>query len=367
MITYAACCPILSPCKNTKGNLEDSSAKSRDKSTVTEKNMAEIDDKDGCSGGSRTRDNKTARRKSLRMQSKSGGKSAEDVGKHELSKVQNTTNDGDHGSEGLDKAKSSDVEKDECEAIDNEVISPDDGCGRKHTGADNVVKLTSRRAAGESLTSEQRNGELKVTRASPHSLFKDLDKSSKSGKKGKSKKRKKSLKSDGNVVEPTNDGDHGSEGLNAKRSDVEKDECLAIDDEVASPVDGCGKRHIGADNVDKTTSKNAIKESLTSEQQKGKLKVTKTDLHSLSKDLNNSSKPGKKGRSKKSEKILKSDWNVVEPMNHSESEVKEAEETLSVEKIKRKINFDLEVTSFPFVTSHVLVIINLNMNHNDTL
>ncbi|ESQ40163.1 hypothetical protein EUTSA_v10015290mg, partial [Eutrema salsugineum] len=395
-----ACSPVLSPCKNSKGNLEDSRVETRAKSTVTEKNTTVINDKDGHSDGSIARYTKSARKKSLRLQSKPGGKSAEEERELELSKIQNTTNDRDHGSEGLNKAKSRDVEKDEFEAtgnegseakldeskvqnrtndgdhhgsggldkakssdvekyegevINNEVISSADGCGNKHACADNVDKVTSMSATGESLTSEQGNGELKVTRASPQSLFEDLDKSRKPAKKSR-----KTLKSDGNVVEDVNHsgtkvksaknkrkldvskGQHpttSSEGLNkAKGNDVEKDEGTAINNEVVSPVDGYG-RHSGTDSK-KLTSENATKESLTSEQQKGKLNVTKTSLHSMSKDLNNSSKPGKRGKSKN----LKGDWNVVEPMNHTGSKVKEAEENLSGGKTNRKIDFDEEVT-----------------------
>ncbi|KAG7553862.1 SANT associated [Arabidopsis suecica] len=306
-----ACPPILSPCKYSNGNVEDNPAESRDKSSVTETEIAEINDKDGS--GARAK--KTERRKSLHL-------SEEEERKLESSKVQNTTNEGDHGSECLSKAKSGDVEKDgceainnednewkldgselqnctndgvhgseglikakssdvenvECEVIDNNVISPAVGCGIKYTGADNVDKVTSASATVESLTSEQRKDVLGTT-ASPHSLLKDLDKSSKSEKKGISKK-----------------------------------------------------------------SKNATKESLPSEQGKGRVKVTKASRDPLSKDLINCSKPGKKGKSKKSEKTLQSDSNVVEPMNHSRSEVEEAEENLSWEKIKRKIDFDVEVT-----------------------
>lgn len=237
LITCAACSPILSPCKNNQRNLEDSVAESRDKSTLTKTNTAENKDEAGCSGGSRAIDKKTAGRKSPRRQSKSGGKL-------ESSKVQNTIHDGDYGSEDLGKAKSSDVEKDECEATDNEVIFPEDQCGRKHTGADNVDKLTSKSAGGESLTLEQQKDKLKEIGAALRSLFKDVDKSS---------------------------------------------------------------------------------------------------------------KPGKKGKSKKSEKSLKSNRNVVEPMIHSGSKVNEAEETMSWVKTRRKIDFDLKVTTFPFVTSHILV------------
>ncbi|CAH2074448.1 unnamed protein product [Thlaspi arvense] len=381
-----ACYPFLSPCKNSRGRLEDSPAESRAKSPVTEKNINEKDTRSGCSVA---RDIKNP----PRLQSKRGGKKAEDerelglsklqstasdgdngneglkkaksgdVEKDECeaicnegdemkldeSKVQNRTNGGDHGCEGLDEAKSSDVEIDECEVINNEVISPADGCGKKHTGADIVDRVTSMSAAGESLTSKQGKGEPKVTRASPHSLFEDLDKSSKRGKKGISKKSGKTLKGDGNVVEhvdhsgtkvkraknkkkldasevqhPTaNDEDHGTEGLNkAKGNDAEKDECIAIDN------DACGKRHSGTDS-EKLISKNATKESLTSEQRKGKF---------------NSSKPGKIGKSKKREKTFKGGLNVVEPMDHSGSEVKEAEANLSREKTNRKIDFDEEVT-----------------------
>ncbi|CAA7021208.1 unnamed protein product [Microthlaspi erraticum] len=239
-ISHKASLPILSPCKNTKGNLQDSPAESRDKSTVTEKNMAEINDKDnGRSGG----DKKTARRKSLRLQSSSGHKS-----KLESSKVQNGTSD---GSEGLDKGKSRDVENDDCETIDIEDI------GRKLDEAIN-----------------------------------------------------------------TDDGDHGSEGL---------DKAISI--EVIPPADGC------ADNVDHVTSTSATGESRTSEQRQ--LKVTRASPSSTLKDLDKSSKPGKKGKSKKSGKTLK---NAVQPMNYSRSKVKEAVETLSVEKTKRKIDFDVEVT-----------------------
>ncbi|KFK24709.1 hypothetical protein AALP_AA8G014700 [Arabis alpina] len=263
-IKEEACSPILSPCKNTKGNVENSPAESRDESRVSEKNMGQ-----------------QARRKSPRRQP--GGKRAEDVRKLELSKVKNMINDGDHGSEDLGKAKRSVVEKDECEAIDNEVASLDDGCGKRHTRAYSVDKTTSK---------------------------------------------------------------NGREGLDkGKSSDVIENECEAIKDrEVILPEDGCGRKHTGADNVDKLTSMSAGGESLTSEQRKGKLKVTKTSLPSLSKDLNNSKKPGKKERSKKSEKTLKGDCNVVEPLSHSGSKVKEAEETMSWEKAKRKIDFDLEVT-----------------------
>ncbi|KAL1200077.1 putative kinetochore-associated protein KNL-2 [Cardamine amara subsp. amara] len=438
-----ACSPILSSCKYSRGSLEDNPSESRDKSTVTEANIAEINSKDG----SRARDKKTARRKSLRLQTKSGGKSAEGERKLESSKVQNTTNDGDHGSEGLNKAKSSDVEKDECEAINNEdnydskvqnctsdedrgsedldkaksidvekdeceaindeVISPTDGCGRKQTGADIVDKVTSVSATGESLTSEQGRGEVKVTTASPHSLLKDLDKSSKPEKKRRSKKSKKTLEIDGNVVEPmnhsrtkvksvekkrkldvskiqnptTNDGDHGSKGLNkaksgagdvaedeceainsegnerklgdskvqnrtsdedhgsegldkAESNDVQKDECVAVDNEVISPADGCGRKHTGADNVDKGTSMSVTGESLTSEQRKGELKVTTASPQCLFKDMDKSCKPGKKRKSKKSEKTLKSDGNAVEPMNTSGTKVRSAEENRKLDASK---------------------------------
>lgn len=320
MISYAACPPILSPCKYSNGNVKDNPAESRDKSSVTETDITEINDKDG----SRARAKKTARRKSLHLSeeeerklessnvqntTKSGDvekdgcvaiNNEDNEWKLDGSELQNCTNDGVHGSERLIKAKSSDVEKDECEVIDNNVISPAVGCGIKYTGADNVDKVTSASATGESLTPEQRKGVLGTT-ASPQCLLKDLDKSSKSEKKGISKK-----------------------------------------------------------------SKNATKESLPSEQRKGRVKVTKASQDPLSKDLINSSKPGKKGKSRKSEKTLQSDSNVVEPMNQSRSQVEEAEENLSWEKIKRKIDFDVEVTTSPFVTSYILVIINSNMNHNDT-
>uniref|UniRef100_A0A1J3CU39 SANTA domain-containing protein n=1 Tax=Noccaea caerulescens TaxID=107243 RepID=A0A1J3CU39_NOCCA len=232
-ISHKACFTTLSSCKNTKGNLQDSPAESRrDKSTVTEKNMAESNDKDD--GG----DKKTARRKSLRLQSSSGHKS----------KLQNATSD---GNEGLDKGKSSDVENDDCETIDFEDI------GRKLDEAIN-----------------------------------------------------------------TDDGDHPSEGFDK-----------AINIEVIPPANGC------ADNVDHVPSTSATGES---EQRKGELKVTRASPRSISKDLDKSSKPGKKGKSKKSGKTLK---NVVEPMNRSRSKVKEAvETTLSGGKTKRKINFDVEVT-----------------------
>lgn len=388
---------------------EDNPAESRDKSTVTETNTGKTDTIDG----SRARDEKTARRKSLHLQSQSGGKSAEDERKLESRNVQKTTNDGDHysaglnkdksgdvekdeceatsnednewkldesqnrtndrdhGSEGLDKAKSSDVEKDKCDAIDSDVISPADGCGRKHTGAANVNRVTSASTTtGESITSEQRKDELNVTTASPHSLLKDLGESSKPGMKGKSKKSDNTLRRDSNVVQPmnnsgtkvksaknkrkldvskvqnptTNAKDYGNEGLNkAKSNDVE----------VISPVDGCGKRHFGTDGVEKLTSKNATKESLTSEQRKGRVKVTKKSRHSLSKDLNNSRTPEKEGKSKKRGKALKSNSNVAE-----ENMSWETEENLSWGKTKRKIDFDVEVTISSFVTSYTLVIIN---------
>lgn len=301
-------------------------------------------------------------------------KRAENKRKLSVRKLQNLiTNDRDHGSEGLDKAKSGDVEKDECEAIDNGVILPADGCGRNHTGAHNVDKVASTIITGESMTSEQRKVELNVTTASPHSLLKDIGKGSKPAKKGTSKKSAKTLKSDDNVVDPinysgtkvrnaenkrklcvsklqnptTNDGDHGKEGLNKdKSSDIEKDECVAINSEVISPVDECDKRLSGVDSVERLASKNATKESLTSEQRKGRVKVTKTFRDPLWKDSENSSKPAKKGKSKKSEKTLKRDWNVVEPHLGSE-----AEENLSWEKIKRKIDFDVEVNHFPFYHS----------------
>ncbi|KAG7600913.1 SANT associated [Arabidopsis thaliana x Arabidopsis arenosa] len=384
-----ACPPILSPCKYSNRNLKDNPAESREKSNVTETDIAEINDK----GGSGTRDIKTARRRSLHLQikrileSSKVRKTAND-GDHgseflntakrgdvegdgcevinnedsewklDESEVQNLSNDGDHGSEGFIKAKSSDVGKDKSEAIDNDVISPAVGSGIKHTGADNVDKVTSASATGESLTSEQQNG-LLVTTASPHSLLKDLAKSSKPEKKGISKKSGKILRSDNNVVDPmnysgtkvksaenkrkidacklqsptSNVAEHSKEGLNnAKSNDVEKDVCVAINNEVISPVKGFGKRLSGTD-VERLTSKNATKESLMSVQRKGRVKVSKAFQDPLS-----------KGKSKKSEKTLQSNSNVVEPMNHFRSEAEEAEENLSWEKIKRKIDFDVEVT-----------------------
>ncbi|CAL9228903.1 unnamed protein product [Arabidopsis halleri] len=495
--------PILSPCKYSNGNVEDNPAESRDKSSVTETDIAEINDKDG----SRARAKKTARRKSLHLseeeerklessyvqnttnegdhgseclsKAKSGDvekngceaiNNEDNEWKLDGSELQNRTNDGVHGSEGLIKAKSSDVEKDECEVIDNNVKSPAVGCGIKYTDADNVDKVTSASATGESLTPEQRKGVLGTT-ASPHSLLKDLDKSSKSenigiskksknatkeslpseqrkgrvkvtkasrdplskdlinsskpGKKGKSKKSEKTLQSDSNVVEPMNhsrseveeaEENFSSEKLTSKNASKESltseqrkgrvkvtntfedplskdfnysskpgkkgkskksEKTLQSDSNVvesmsylgtkvksaenkrkldASKVrnpttndgdhgsEGLDNKHSGTDSVENQKSKNATKEPLTSEQQKGRLEVTKTFRHSLSKDLGNSSKPGKKGKSKKSEKTLQSDWNVVEPMNQSRSQVEEAEENLSWEKLKRKIDFDVEVT-----------------------
>ncbi|XP_010452097.1 PREDICTED: protein starmaker-like [Camelina sativa] len=431
--------PILSPCNNKKENLEeDSPAEGRDESNVADTIAAEITT--NTEDGSRPSYKITARRKSLHLQTRFGGESSEvhntttdgdhggegldeaksgnvendtceaidkgvvspadgsgrnhtgadnadkvtstvttavsltseqqkgelrdgcevfnnEDGERKLDEsiLQNlTTNDGDHGSEGLDKAKSGDVDKDEFEAINNGVILPADGCGRKRTDADNVDKVTSTSTNGEPLTSEELNGELKVTTASPHSLFKDFDKSSKPGRKGISKKSRKTLKKTGNVVEPshcsetkvksatkkrkpqnptTNDKDRGKEGLkNVKSDDVERDECVGINDEV---IDGCGRRHSGTDSVGKLTSKNATKESLTSEQRKGREKETKTTL--LSKDLN--SKPGKKGSSKKSEKTPKRDLQAAEENLSCESE-----ENLSWGNTKRKIDFDVEVT-----------------------
>ncbi|XP_023635849.1 uncharacterized protein LOC17881468 [Capsella rubella] len=497
-----ACYPILSPCKNNKQNIEDSSAEGRDESIVPDMNMGHMAEIINTKDVSRAKDRNTARRKSLHLQTKSGGKNAEQEKILESSKVRNTTSDGDHGmeelhkgktgdvekdecetinnedeereldesklqnlttidgdlgSEGLDKAKSGDVEQDYCEAIDNGVISSADGCGKNQTGADNVVRVTSTSITGASLTSEQQKGELRdvceainnrddkrkleesklqnpttndgddgsegldkakscdvekdeseavnngvisladgcgrkrtdadnvdkvtstsatgesltseqqkteheVTAASPHSLFQDLDKSSKPGKRGKSKKKsRKTLKNTGNVVEPsncleakvksaenkrklqnltTNDKDRGKKGLNnAKSNDVERDDCVAINEEVISPVDGCARRHPGTNRVGKLISKKATKESLTSEQRKGRVKETKTSLRSLSKDLNNSSKPAKKGNSKKSEKTLKRDLHAAE-----ENFACESEENLSWGNTKRKIDFDVEVT-----------------------
>ncbi|KAL0822938.1 hypothetical protein Bca101_046615 [Brassica carinata] len=174
---------ILSPCNNDKKrNLEDT------KSTVTakkkKKNTVEISDK-------------PSRKKSIRLQSKSV---------ELMSKVQTTSSTNDV-SDGLDKRgkSSDDVEKtDECEVINNQVDgnvvelvnhqsgtkvkrkldvsqvqknpttndgverdesmvneeispSPVDGCGT------NSKKITSKNAT---LTSEERNGKLKVTKTS---------------------------------------------------------------------------------------------------------------------------------------------------------------------------------------------------------
>lgn len=213
--------------------------------------MAEMNDKDdGRSGGDKT----TARRKSLRLQSCSGHKT-----KLESSKAQNATSDG------LDKGQSSDVENDDdCETVHVEEM------GRKLDEAIN-----------------------------------------------------------------TDGGDHGSEGFDN-----------AINVEVIPPADADGC----ADNVDHVASTSATGESRTSEQRKGELKVTRASPRSISKDLDKSSKPGKKGKSKRSGKALK---NVVEPMNRSRSKVKEAVQTLSGGKTQRKIDFDVEVTTSPFCfTSH---------------
>ncbi|KAF8096034.1 hypothetical protein N665_0319s0050 [Sinapis alba] len=300
---------ILSPCNNAKWNLEDSSA-------LVENNTEEINDN---GGGSTARDERPSRKKSLRLQAKSV----------ELSKVKNKTTN--HGSEGLSKAKSSGVEKDECEVINNEVVS---------------------------LTLEQGKGEVEATKACPLSLQTDLEKSGKRGKQAVAKKSCKILRSDANVeVEhvnhsgtkfkrkldvsevqknpTTNDVGHGSEGLNkAKSNGVERDEECMGNEEI-SRVDGCGKMHSGTNSKKITSKKNATKDSLTSKQRKGMLKVIKTSL-------SDSSKQRKNGKSKKSEKILKDDLEVVEePMTRSGSKVKD---NLSVGKTIRKIDFDEEVT-----------------------
>lgn len=324
----AASRTIISPCNNTKWN---SPAERRDESTAVEKNTEEeINDKDGRVA----RDDKPSRKKSLRLQSKPA---------ELMSKVKNKTTN--HGSEGLSMAKSGGVAKDEREVISKEVISP---AGKKHTVADDVDKVTSMGASGES----QGKGELEATKACPRSLFEDLEKSGKPGKKAVSTKSGRILRSDGNVVEhvnysgtkvkrkidasqvqknpTTNDVGNGSEGLNkSKGNGVVRDECM--DNEEISTVD--------AANSKKITSKNVRKESLTSEQRKGKLKVTKTSL-------SDSSKPGKNGKSKKSEKILKGDLDVsVEPITPSRSKVKD---NLSVGTTIRKINFDEEVDYVAF-------------------
>lgn len=114
---------------------------------------------------------------------------------------------------------------------------------------------------------------------------------------------------------------------------VSKDVCEVINIE----VDGCGENHTGADNaVDKVTSASATEESLlttttTSEQRNGKLKVTKTSPSGGS---------SKRGKSKKSEKILKGD---SETMTRSRSKVID---NLSVGNTIRKIDFDEEVTNY---------------------
>ncbi|CAH8392347.1 unnamed protein product [Eruca vesicaria subsp. sativa] len=54
---------------------------------------------------------------------------------------------------------------------------------------------------GESLTLEQGKGELEATKACPHSLFEDFEKSGKPGKNAVSKKSCRILRSAGNVVE----------------------------------------------------------------------------------------------------------------------------------------------------------------------
>lgn len=343
IILIAASPTIISPCNNTKWN---SPAERRGKTTAVENNTEEeTNDKDGLGGGSTARDDKPARKKSLRLQSKSV---------ELMNKVKNKTTN--HGSEGLSKeAKSGGVAKDECEVISNEVISP---AGKKHTSADDVDKVTCMSASGES----QGKGELEATKACPHSLSEDLEKSGEPGKKTVSEKSGRILRSDGNVVEhvnhsgtkakrkldvsqvqknpATNDVGNGSEGLNkAKGNGVEGDECMG--NEEISRVDGCGKMQHSGTNSKKVTSKNANKESLTSEQRNGKLKVTKTSLS------DSSSKHGKNGKSKKGEQILRGDLDVVvEPMTHSRSKVKN---NLSVGKTIRKIDFDVEVNYVPFL------------------
>ncbi|XP_010490713.1 PREDICTED: uncharacterized protein LOC104768421 [Camelina sativa] len=291
--------PILSPCKNNKENLEeDSLAEGRDESNVTDTIATEITT--NTEDVSRPRYKITARRKSLHLRTRFGGKSVEDQRILESSEVHNTTNDGDLGSEGFDEAKSGDVENDNCEGIDNGVVSPADGSGRNHTGADNVDKVTSTITTAESLTSEQLLiDECEVI--NHEDGVKKLDDS-------------------------TNDGDRGSEGLDKAKSDsVDQDEFEAINNGVLLPADGCGRTRIDADNnVDKVTSASATGESLTSEEQKGELKVTAASPHSLFKDLDKSSKPGRKGMSKKSRKTLKKAGNVVEPSHRSETKVKSA-------------------------------------------
>uniref|UniRef100_M4EJA5 SANTA domain-containing protein n=1 Tax=Brassica campestris TaxID=3711 RepID=M4EJA5_BRACM len=177
---------ILSPCNDKKRNLEDIPAQRRVvKTTVTankKQNTVEISDK-------------PSRKKSLRLQSKSV---------ELMSKVQTTSSTND----GLDKSAkcSDDVEKtDESEVTNNQV----DGCGKKHVNhqsgtkverkldvielqknpttndgverdepmdnkeisspspvdgcGTNTKKITSKNAT---LTSEERNGKLKVTKTS---------------------------------------------------------------------------------------------------------------------------------------------------------------------------------------------------------
>ncbi|CAH8371158.1 unnamed protein product [Eruca vesicaria subsp. sativa] len=390
-INKASSRAVLSPCK---WNVEDSPA------VVVEKNTEEeIVDKDGLrgGGGSTVRDEKPTRKKSLRLQSKSveASKLKKINGSDGLSKeakscvveegeseVNKCTNGGDHVNEGSGKAKNSDVKK---------VISLADGCGKKHTGTDNVDKVTCMSAVEESLTLEQGKGELEARKACTRSLFEDFEKSGKPGKKAVSQKSGRILRSAGNVVvvehsgtkvktaknkrkhdvsevqdpttkdvvehvnhsrtkvkrkhdvsevkDPTTkDVGHGSEGLNkAKANDVQRDECMD-NEEIPRVDDGCGKLHSGT-NSKKITRKKA---TVTSEQRKGKLTVTKTSLRSLSKEVSDGSKPGKNGKSKKSEKIHKVDLDgVVEPMTRSGSKVIN---NLSVGKTIRKIDFDEEAT-----------------------
>lgn len=205
---------------------------------------------------------KPSRKKSLRLQSKSV---------ELMSKVQTTSSAND----GLDKsAKSSDdVDKTvECEVINHQV----DGCGKKRVNHQSGTKVKRKLDVSE-----------------------------------------------------------------LQKNPTTNDESMDNEEISPSPVDGCGT------NSKKITSKNA---TLTSEERNGKLKVTKTSL--------------KNG--KKSEKILEGDLDdvVVEPMTTTHSRSSKVKHNLSVGKTIRKIDFDLEVTNFFFVT--ISYSCYQNIHHNDT-
>ncbi|CAN8257350.1 unnamed protein product [Cochlearia groenlandica] len=132
-----------------------------------------------------------------------------------------------------------------------------------------------------------------------------------------------------------------------RKVDASKNPCTNGADHGSNVLDNAVEKEdsILPDRIEKVTSKNATKETLTSEKRKGKHKVRETTLGALSKGIKSCRTPGKRGESKKSKKAIKSYMRVEEqPMNRSGPRVKQEEKSLTGEKTNRKIDFDVKAT-----------------------